>query len=233
LKGAIRFVRAREAHLLESYPGRQLIHLLSRLEVSQYRIMAISDPAVTTLDFRRWKNLEFCPPTSTAMGSDAIDFDIAWLGLMKIMAQMLHLKSVYTGRGEVKGRIDSPQRATAGNELRERLQIWESTLPESFKPILEPREIATLPYMPVLADLKPIYYRSLDVAVAMGIHQASPQTDGSSSIRHGNVHIGLYASWRFRAPQAHKDALYYSNTADNLGRTINEAMRSLSRQRRR
>ena len=168
MRAAANIARDRRTELFGSNTGRQLIHLLSRLELATYRVFAVQD--VRAIDFSRWKNLTFYTQTSTTddMHNGNVDFEIAWTGLMKIMAQVVELRQVLTRWGTTKDKLDTEQRIVKGEEILELLRLWESSLPESFSPVTEPQQIINVPNRPILPELRPIYYRSLNVAVVMG-----------------------------------------------------------------
>src|SRR5271170_6593167 len=117
MRGAASIVRSRGADILYSNTGRQLIHLLSRLELATYRIFAVLD--VPAIDFARWKTLVFYTQTSTVddMHNGNVDFEIAWTELMKIMAQIVELRQILTAYGTTRGELDSSPRVAKGEEI--------------------------------------------------------------------------------------------------------------------
>jgi hypothetical protein len=83
--------------------------------------------------------------------------------MMKIMVPITILRMV--PRTGDKG---TPQRKAEGEKIQEKLRIWEESLPASFAPIDPPEMMMILDHS-ILQHLQPIYYVSLNVAVAMGI----------------------------------------------------------------
>ena len=90
------------------------------------------------------------------------EFEYAWIEMMKIMVPVTVLRMVPR-----TGNRGTPERAAKGEEIQGKLCAWESSLGPSFIPI-EPPDTITLLEAPILQYLQPIYYTSLNVAVAMG-----------------------------------------------------------------
>jgi hypothetical protein len=83
--------------------------------------------------------------------------------MMKIMVPITILRMV--PRIGDKG---TPQRKAEGEKILEKLRIWEESLPASFAPVEAPAMMMILEDS-ISHHLQPIYYCSLNVAVAMGI----------------------------------------------------------------
>ena len=91
------------------------------------------------------------------------EFEYAWTQMMKIMIPVTVLRMV-----PQTGNRGTEERKAEFDKIMEMLREWESNLPASFLSIDSP-ETMTLPPAPILQHLDPIYYGSLNVAVAMGI----------------------------------------------------------------
>ena len=83
--------------------------------------------------------------------------------MMKIMVPITILRMV-----PQTGDKGTPQRKAEGEKIQERLRNWEESLPPNFSPVEAPVMMMILDN-PILQILEPIYYISLNVAVAMGI----------------------------------------------------------------
>jgi hypothetical protein len=114
-------------------------------------------------DFDRWKNI-VCY-TETANGDDIrdgnLDFELALVGLMRVMGSLVELR---VGLGVDD---DTPERREKGAQIRAMLKHWKNTLPQQFKPIEMPKEVKFLESC-IPTGMNPIFYRSLNMAVAMG-----------------------------------------------------------------
>lgn len=103
------------------------------------------------------------------------DFEYMWTEMMKIMIPITILRMV-----PQTGNRGTEERKAEGQKIQEMLQGWEVSLPPSFMEI-EPPETMMLLDTPILQHLQPLYYASLNVAVAMGI-SFSDVTDRSTSL---------------------------------------------------
>jgi hypothetical protein len=83
--------------------------------------------------------------------------------MMKIMVPVTILRMI--PRIGDKG---TPERKAEGERIQQKLQHWEQSLPPSFAPI-DPPEMMIMLDDSILQHLQPIYYNSLNVAIAMGI----------------------------------------------------------------
>jgi len=161
LRGAAQIACARETDLCTLNVGRQLCHLLSRHQLSYYCNYKVV--GVSTSDFNRWKNLVYYPESATVddIRGGHVDFEIAWIGLMKIMGALVEL------RMDLEQADDTSGRRTKGLEISEMLTHWKNTLPGQFRPIEMPEEVKCRdPWIPT--GMKPIFYASLNTAVARG-----------------------------------------------------------------
>jgi hypothetical protein len=84
--------------------------------------------------------------------------------MMKIMVPVTILRMI--PRIGDKG---TPERKAEAERIQEKLRIWEESLPPSFSPIDPPEMMMILDHDSILEHLQPIYYDSLNVAIAMGI----------------------------------------------------------------
>ena len=91
-----------------------------------------------------------------------IEFEYKWTQMMKIMVPVTVLRMV-----PQTGNRGTDDRKEEYAKIIEMLRDWESELPASFLSIESPETIA-LPHAAILEHLDPIYYGSLNVAVAMG-----------------------------------------------------------------
>jgi hypothetical protein len=91
------------------------------------------------------------------------DFEYAWIELMKIMIPVTVLRMVPR-----TGDRGTPERKAEGRKIQEMLRAWESSLPASFAPVENPDMMMLLDNS-ILQHLDPIYYSSLNIAIAMGI----------------------------------------------------------------
>jgi len=84
---------------------------------------------VSSSDLNRWKNLVYYIETANAddIYDGYLDFEIAWLGLMKIMSALIELRM---GLGQDD---DTSERRAKGTEIRELLKNWKNTLPQQFQ----------------------------------------------------------------------------------------------------
>ena len=119
----------------------------------------------TTSDNDYWENVALDIDTLTIddWSNGNSDFEYAWIEMMKIMVPTTILRMV--PRNGDKG---TPQRKAEGEKIQEKLRVWEESLPVSFAPIEAP-DIMMILDDSILQHLQPIYYVSLNVAVAMGI----------------------------------------------------------------
>lgn len=90
------------------------------------------------------------------------EFEYAWTQMMKIMIPVTVLRMV-----PQTGNRGTEDRKREFEKIMEMLTEWEKGLPASFMTIDSP-ETTSLPNVPILQHLEPIYYGSLNVAVAMG-----------------------------------------------------------------
>ena len=161
MRGAAQIVDVRGSDLRNSNAGRQLYHLFTRHQLAYYRRFKVLN--VSSYDLNRWKNLVYY---TEAVNLDDIrdghlDFEIAWVELMKIMSALVELR-IGLGQND-----DNPEHRAKGTEIREMLKNWKNTLPQQFQPIEMPEEVKPLEsYIPT--GMKPIFYRSLNAAIAMG-----------------------------------------------------------------
>ena len=161
MRGAAQIVRARGNDLRNSNAGRRLYHLLSRHELAyycSYKVLGVSPS-----EFNRWKNLVYYTESANAddIRDGHLDFEIAWVGLMKIVGALVEL------RVGLEQADDTPERRTKGEEISEMLDNWKNSLPQQFRPIEMPEKVKALnPWIPVGMD--PIFYSTLNIAVAMG-----------------------------------------------------------------
>lgn len=82
---------------------------------------------------------------------------------MKIMVPVTILRMVPR-----TGDRGTPERKAEGEKIQEMLRVWESSLPASFAPIGNP-DMMMLLEDSILQQLQPIYYGSLNIAIAMGM----------------------------------------------------------------
>src|SRR5437773_9548651 len=127
MRGAAQIVDARESDLRNSNAGRQLYHLFARHQLAYYRRFKVL--YVSSSDLNRWKNLVYYIETANAddIYDGYLDFEIAWLGLMKIMSALIELRM---GLGQDD---DTSERRAKGTEIRELLKNWKNTLPQQFQ----------------------------------------------------------------------------------------------------
>jgi len=166
LSGA-RIVRERGADLLSTTTGCQLFHLFARLELASYRHFSLR--GVIAADVIRWKNLTFYNQMATAreVRNGDVAVELAWVELLKITGRFMELRlDMSIAENHALG---SPEYLAQGDEIEEMLQNWVNHLPESFLPIESPRVLQNLESRTAITqEFKPIYYRSLNIAVAMG-----------------------------------------------------------------
>jgi hypothetical protein len=126
-----------------------------------------------------WEKAAFDFETLTVddMYNGNSEFEYAWTEMMKIMVPVTVLRMVPR-----TGNRGTPERAAKGDEIQEMLRVWESSLPGSFMPI-EPPDTSSLPETPILNHLEPIYYNSLNVAVAMGIPSTTTNVAHHSALQ--------------------------------------------------
>jgi hypothetical protein len=120
---------------------------------------------VTSSDNNYWDKvgqLDFETLTLEDYTNGNSDFEYAWTEMMKIMVPVTVLRMVpRTGdRGTAERKRD-------GEKIQEKLQEWERGLPGSFRPIEAPEMMMILDDG-MVSQLDPIYYASLNIAVAMG-----------------------------------------------------------------
>jgi hypothetical protein len=125
--------------------------------------------SLTDLDPSYWEKAAFDFETLTIddMYNGNSEFEYAWTEMMKIMVPVTVLRMVPR-----TGNRGTPERAAKGEEIQEMLRVWENSLPGSFMSI-EPPDTSSIQAQ-ILQHLQPIYYSSLNVAVAMGIFHAHP-----------------------------------------------------------
>ena len=161
MHGAAQIVDIRGSDLRNSNAGRQLYHLFTRHQLAYYRRFKVLN--LSSYDLNRWKNLVYYTEVVNTydIRDGHLDFEIAWLELMKIMTALIELR-IGLGHND-----DNPERRAKGAEIREMLKNWKITLSQQFQPIEMPEEVKPLEsYIPT--GLKPIFYRSLNAAIAMG-----------------------------------------------------------------
>jgi hypothetical protein len=107
-------------------------------------------------------DLDFETLTIEDMSNGNHEFESAWIQLMKIMVPVSVLRMFPT-----TGDRRTPERKAECERIHELLRRWEVSLPPSFDPIEGPETMMILEDPP--ANLQPIYYATLNVAVAMGI----------------------------------------------------------------
>jgi len=168
MQGGVSIVRERGTDLLKTRTGCQLFHLFARLELASYRHFSLR--GVIPEDFTRWKNLAFYTQMMTVKdlqnGNTAVE--LVWVDLLKIMGRFMELRLDMSIVEDLA--LGSPEYLARGQEIEEMLRVWETHLPVSFEPVETPRAVQGLEAQtPIVQELKPIYYRSLNIAVAMGI----------------------------------------------------------------
>lgn len=111
-----------------------------------------------------WNKAQFDLDTLTVddMYNGNSDFEYMWTEMMKIMIPVTILRMV-----PQSGNRGTAERKAEGRKIQELLQGWETSLPPSFMEI-EPPETMVLLDNPILQHLQPLYYASLNVAIAMG-----------------------------------------------------------------
>ena len=168
LRGA-RIVRIREADILRSRTGCQLFHLFTRLELASYRHFSLR--GIIPTDVNRWKNLTFYKEMETAgdIRNGNVAVELAWVQLLKIMGRFMELR--LNMNIEENFALGSFEYLARGKEIEDMLQNWANNLPECFLPIkTAPKAVQNLQARTaIVQELEPIYYRSLNIAVAMGI----------------------------------------------------------------
>jgi len=168
MRGAANIVREHNANLLKTPTGRQLIHLFARLELSASRLLLADTQlaANATSSGNYWDNVDLDLETLTIddLSNGNSDFEIAWTEMMKIMVPVTVLRMV--PRTGDRGTLE---RKTEGERILELLRNWENALPPSFIPIESPPLMEMLDDS-ILQHLQPLYFNSLNVAVAMGIY---------------------------------------------------------------
>jgi hypothetical protein len=112
------------------------------------------------------------------------EFEYAWTEMMKIMVPITVLRMVPR-----TGDRGTPERKTQGEKIQEMLRIWKLNLPRSFEPI-QPPELMMIIEDSVTQHLQPIYYGSLNVAVAMGISFFPDKTDVA---HHAALQINIFS----------------------------------------
>ena len=172
MQGGVGIVRERGADLLKTRTGCQLFHLFARLELASYRHFSLR--GVIPEDFIRWKNLTFYTQMTTVkdMQNGNIAVELAWVELLKIMGRFMELRLDMSIVEDLA--LGSPEYLARGDEIEEMLRIWETQLPPSFAPLESAGAVRGLEaQMSIVQELKPIYYSSLNIAVAMGIFSIS------------------------------------------------------------
>jgi hypothetical protein len=91
------------------------------------------------------------------------DFEYAWTQMMRIMVPITILRMIPT-----TGDKGTAERKAEGERIQQKLRDWEISLPGSFSPI-DPPEMMMILDDSILQHLQPIYYMSLNIAIAMGI----------------------------------------------------------------
>lgn len=147
--------------------GRQLFHLFTRLELSASLHLRIDSQFTTgtcATDEDFWEKAQFDIETLSIadMYNGNIEFEYKWTQMMKIMVPVTVLRMV-----PQTGNRGTDDRKEEYAKIIEMLREWESELPASFLSIESP-ETMVLPHASILEHLDPIYYGSLNVAVAMG-----------------------------------------------------------------
>jgi hypothetical protein len=158
----------RGSELLKTKPGCQLFHVFARLKLASYRHFSLRD--VIPEDFIRWQNLTIYTQMMTVKDVDNgnSEFELVWVELLKIMGRFMELRRNMSPIEDLK--LGSREYLAMGEEIEEMLRLWEDQLPRSFRPIKSPRAAESLEaQMPIVRELKPIYYGSLNIAVAMGM----------------------------------------------------------------
>ena len=172
--GAAGIVRNRGSDLLKTKTGCQLFHLFARLELASYRHFSLR--GVVQDDFIRWKTLSFYPQMMTVKDrqNGNIEFELAWVELLKIMGRFMELRLDMSIVEDLD--LGSPEYLARGEEIEEMLRLWEYQLPASFMTIETPRAVQGLEAKTsIVQELNPIYYGSLNIAVAMGSPSISCQ----------------------------------------------------------
>jgi hypothetical protein len=118
----------------------------------------------TSSDNSYWDKVGFDFETLTLedFSNGNSDFEYAWTEMMKIMVPVTVLRMVPR-----TGDRGTAERKREGEKIQEKLRDWERGLPASFQPIEAPEMMMILDDG-ILLHLDPIYYASLNIAVAMG-----------------------------------------------------------------
>jgi hypothetical protein len=229
MKGAVKFLHHNEQEILNSATGLQLVHLLSRLELATYRWFGPRG-LVSLDDIWRWKSLVFYPRNSNAedVHNGAVDFEVAWAELMKILARIIELRLAYTTDGTIKGQLDTDDRTSSAAEIQCLLRVWERTLPPSFQPTSAPSGTKRFVKSLNLKELSPpIYYRSLNIAVAMGTHLIERSFDVSPPFHPGICHVFTYSRCWIYAGTIHQASFHCKSIKNLHWRVRHVAMWSL------
>lgn len=97
-----------------------------------------------------------------------VDFELAWIGLMKILGKLMELRMDLNFREADKG-LGTSEVVAKGNMLRGMLGFWEMNLPLSFLPIDCPDAVKDIEANSRTGlQIQPVFYRSLKIAVALG-----------------------------------------------------------------
>jgi Fungal specific transcription factor domain len=165
MHSAAKIIRDHQGEILRSPIGRQLLHLYTRLELSASRHLfldersCMSNDAVpldlAVLDLETLKCEDYTNGTS--------DFEEAWIGIMKIMIPIAGLRMIprTSDRGTLERKIQ-------GQQILDQLGTWEISGMALFQAVEAPATIVILPDFEIREYIEPIYYVSLNHAVAMG-----------------------------------------------------------------
>lgn len=168
LRGAS-IVRIRGTDILRTRTGCQLFHLFTRLELASYRHFSLR--GIIPTDVNRWKTLTFYKEMATAsdIRNGNVAVELAWVQLLRIMGRFMEFRLDMNIAENLA--LGSSEYLARGEEIEDMLQKWANNLPESFLPVeTAPRAVQNLEARAaIVQELKPIYYRSLNIAVAMGI----------------------------------------------------------------
>jgi len=163
VQGAAEIVRQFHKDLMKTPIGRRLYHLFSRLELSFNRTQIMERPFNSVSESAYEESLQL---ENIDSYNGATEFEIVWMELLKITAQLNIIRDK-THEGEIHD-IGDQMWHEEGERLLDLLRNWEASLPQSFLPVPPPRPFELLD-IPLLQHLEPLFYSSVNVAIAMGI----------------------------------------------------------------
>jgi hypothetical protein len=160
-------VQACQNSLEKTTLGHHLLQLFARLELATYRHVSVYRESAPPFD--RWRGLTYSlqTPIVQELENGDVDFEVAWIGLMKILGNLMELR--IDSRVGPDTTLGSFELFAKGEILRRMLGVWGTNLPTSFLPIQCPDVVKNLGGTARTDnEIDPIFYRSFQIAVAMG-----------------------------------------------------------------